>query len=242
MAVGSSRGTGPPARRASKSVTAAELEDAGLTSQHKGPAQAPAAAAGTGREAGASCGAVAARSQQAGTTQVSASAQSGSCPVAGGETGIRKAATPAAGSSPASAAETLPAAAALWDAQPHRQLLDGSTAALEERPHQQPPHSSAGGPAALWIRSEQDGQPDAAAAVTLQGQAAVCPQGLLRSLSSRCGSDRSTGTDEADVEAEIQDELDAAYEAEDDAGNGSSGEAPEGECDHMQLAVSELQP
>ena len=153
---------------------------------------------------------------------------------------MRKAATSAAGHSPGSAAETLSAAATLWEAQPHRQLLDGSSAALEELPQHQLPHSNVEGSAAPWIRSRQHGQPDAAAAVTLQEQTAVPPQGLLRSLSSRCTSDISWGVDEHDDEGDILDVLDAASESEGDAGNGTcGGEAAEGESDPMLPAVLE---
>ena len=205
------------------SVTAAELNCTTPTSQQKGPLQASADAAGTGWEAGASCGAAAAQLQQEGTTQVPASAQSGGCAVAVSQAGRRPAATPAAGGSPASAAETLSVAAALWSSQPHRQPLDGGAAAPEERPQQQLPHSSAEGPSPMCIRSRQDGRPDAAAAVTLQGQAAEGSSGLLRSSSGRCDSDNSWEVDEG----EGLDDLDAASEAEGDAGNESSGEAAE---------------
>ena len=203
------------------SVTAAELNGMAPTLQQKGSLQAPADAAATGRAAGASCGAVAAWSLQEGTTQVSASAQSGGCAVAVGQAGRRPAASPAAGGSPASAADTLSAASAVWNSQPHRQPLDGCAAAPEERPQQQLPHSNAAGPSPMWIRSRQDGRPDAAAAVTLQGQAAEGRSGLLRSSSSRCDSDNSWQVDEG----EGLDDLDAAFEAEGEAGKESSCQA-----------------
>ena len=222
-------------------MPAAELDGAAPTLRHKGPAQAPADAAATGMKAGVSCGAVTAQSQQAGMAQVLDSAQSGSCTVARGQTCRRQAAIPAPGSSPASAAETLSPAFASWDQQPHRQLPDGSAAALEERPQQQLPHSSVEGPAALWSRSGQDGQPDAAAAVTLQGQAADRLTDLLRqSSSSRCDSDKSWG-DAPDDDVEALDELEAAFEAEGDAGKGSCDEGSgRGKLSLMLLVAWEL--